>query len=321
MIMEYVEGHSLTQKELLESPKERRLQFYTELVDILAQLRTVEFPAAGSLFPHSNELLQPAIRGTLSIPLNQLQMYGHPSSSKSTTSTTELINEQYRILCETFMLPGEDLKRKPVEKELFALDFMKNHISSIADGHSDEPFVLTHTDLRYSNIMVDDQLHIQGIIDWEWACTVPKKLFLPPAWVIGSKDIFPEFLSVLGSNRDSSLGHSRLAVEWTLNDEVRLHAATILRAPSKLVEVFYIRIYHRLFKEEKATVLGVFFEDPENQLESDRRLRCSERYTQYLKDNGLYVEGEDEVAQKLEALQEKTRKLKEEVEKLKLLTA
>ncbi|CAH0022762.1 unnamed protein product [Clonostachys rhizophaga] len=258
MIMDCVEGGSLTDKKILESPQERRLQFYTELVDILAQLRTLEFPVGGSLMPHWSAWSKPAVSEVLSIPLNQFQTDGYPTSVKSTKSAVEFINEQYRILWETYLLPASDMSRKGLEKELFALDAIKKWLPKLDDNNTRRQFVLAHTDLRYSNIMVDDLLHIQGIIDWEWACTVPTQMFIPPAWIITSDVMFSEFRCALTSRRDSSAGRSLLMHQWTQDNEINLHITNILRQSSQLTSIFYRHIYPKLFTESRDVILSEY---------------------------------------------------------------
>ncbi|KAI1944149.1 hypothetical protein LOZ12_004268 [Ophidiomyces ophidiicola] len=45
------------------------------------------------------------------------------------------------------------------------------------------PFILMHKDLRPCNIIVDDNLNIISVLDWEWSHTVPTQLFVPPSWL------------------------------------------------------------------------------------------------------------------------------------------
>lgn len=45
------------------------------------------------------------------------------------------------------------------------------------------PFVLMHGDLGPYNILVDANLNILSILDWEWSRTVPIQLFVPPSWL------------------------------------------------------------------------------------------------------------------------------------------
>lgn len=47
------------------------------------------------------------------------------------------------------------------------------------------PFILMHGDLRPSNIIVDKDMTIVSIIDWEWSRIVPAQLFVPPTWLTG----------------------------------------------------------------------------------------------------------------------------------------
>ena len=47
-------------------------------------------------------------------------------------------------------------------------------------------FILTHGDLRPPNIIVDDDLNIIAIINWEWSSTVPRQFNIPPLWLAGT---------------------------------------------------------------------------------------------------------------------------------------
>jgi RIO-like serine/threonine protein kinase len=47
------------------------------------------------------------------------------------------------------------------------------------------PFILMHGDLRPTNIIVDKNLKILSIIDWEWSRIVPAQLFVPQTWLTG----------------------------------------------------------------------------------------------------------------------------------------
>lgn len=54
--------------------------------------------------------------------------------------------------------------------ELFALDHLEQLIPALTAPERDSDcFVLSHSDLRPANIIVDDDLNIISIIDWEWA--------------------------------------------------------------------------------------------------------------------------------------------------------
>ncbi|EFW18237.1 conserved hypothetical protein [Coccidioides posadasii str. Silveira] len=44
--------------------------------------------------------------------------------------------------------------------------------------HNHGPFVLMHGDLRSANILVDDDLNIVSVLDWEWSHTIPLQMFV-----------------------------------------------------------------------------------------------------------------------------------------------
>ncbi|KAI9807648.1 MAG: hypothetical protein M1825_005589 [Sarcosagium campestre] len=70
------------------------------------------------------------------------------------------------------------------EQQMAALTMMRALLHHFTlPGHRHGPFAFTLTDLHASNIFVDDDWHITGIIDLEWACSMPKELQLPPYWL------------------------------------------------------------------------------------------------------------------------------------------
>jgi hypothetical protein len=84
-------------------------------------------------------------------------------------------------------------------------------------GVNDQKFYLRHPDDAGFHIMVDDEFNITGIIDWEWAHTVPRAMaFSSPSWLwdvgaffdgsnkLGTREMaFAEVLGSLGCDPDS----------------------------------------------------------------------------------------------------------------------
>ncbi|GAB0137239.1 hypothetical protein EsDP_00005515 [Epichloe bromicola] len=69
---------------------------------------------------------------------------------------------------------------------LTSIQAFPNQLASSAAGlitHNDGPFPITHTDFFHSNIVVDSNYTIQGVIDWEGACTMPWELVEPPLFL------------------------------------------------------------------------------------------------------------------------------------------
>ncbi|KAI1126236.1 hypothetical protein F5Y10DRAFT_216389 [Nemania abortiva] len=47
------------------------------------------------------------------------------------------------------------------------------------------PFILQHTDFHASNILVDEDWNITGLIDLEWICALPTEMLSVPYWLTG----------------------------------------------------------------------------------------------------------------------------------------
>ncbi|KAG5757566.1 hypothetical protein H9Q72_014292 [Fusarium xylarioides] len=293
MILDHVEGQPLVDHQLLSSSEEHRRQFYSELIDIFTQLRRLEFSAAGSLMPGQPEgsCSKPTIVDAFSIPMNDLRIQGYSSSPSPSQSTAEFISQQRLLLWDTFRLPSPALRQKTAEMELFALHTIDK--TPLLVDRLREPFVLTHTDLRWSNIMVDHELHILAIIDWEWAGTIPASFFIPPSWITASEDYFAEFRSVLAEKYTAS-PHSQLLKEWICEYSITSRVAEIFRRPHHLVTIFYKFIYPQLFTEPYKKVVHEHFFCEQKQLELQKLLQSSGRYTKYLKENNLFPDDDEE---------------------------
>ncbi|PHH89187.1 hypothetical protein CDD83_6525 [Cordyceps sp. RAO-2017] len=310
LIIDCIPGRSFDIKTLLEGTDECRNHFYSDLIDIFVQLRKLEFPASGSLMPDPEGGPEPVVGNLLSTTTNELQLQGRRAPQLAVTSATQFAEQQYQLLSESYRTIVEELWRQTAEQELFALDSLAKQMPEVVDSSRDGgPFVLTHTDLRCANIIVDDDFHIRGIIDWEWASTVPRQFFTPPTWITGHdrealcgvwQDLYPDFRSVLETKSRASRDYDQLLGDWDFPQKLTLPVAHIFSHPSSLVLVFYKFIYPELFRESREKVVPEFFSNDENEalaLEAQRRIDRSERYTQYLKDNGLFVV--DEYSQKL----------------------
>lgn len=250
---------------------------------------------------------KPVIVDAISIPTNDLYIQGGrvvPSRPlPPPTSTTQFIDAGYRLLRDIYLMPKQDLSEAGARSEVFALHTMQQQQlrppqpREGRNGQS-EQFVLTHTDLRGPNIMVDDELRIQAVIDWEWAVTVPAAFFAPPSWLLASKAMLDEFYSTLASlplTHEPSV--ALLQRQWLLTDgddnHLEQHVARIFESPYSLADVFYKSVYPRLFDVPRMETLRIFFLQPRWQEEIKQRVENSERYTQYLKGNNLYEVDEE----------------------------
>ena len=96
------------------------------------------------------------------------------------------------------------------------------------------PFVLKHVDLHWQNILLDEECTVVGIIDWEWAHTVPIESFEPLPFnfaaimlplqarsVAGFERITPKFLQALEETTDPDKGESIISAILSIRDNRR----------------------------------------------------------------------------------------------------
>ena len=281
----------------------RREYFYSQLVDILAQLRQQEFPYAGSLMPDPDGGTTPLVGPLLSLQLNELQRENPGLSIQPAKfdSAIDYAFYQYRLLDESHRLQPYNLSREVAELEVFGLEDLKRRLSSLIEDRP--PFVLAHTDLRPTNIIVDENLQIQGIIDWEWASTVPRQFFLPPTWIAGYP---PDEVSEVEYRveyrwlrdvlrADTSEHCRRLASEWDrkLPRRIDLSLAVIFRHHSCFVNTYYRGVFPKFYTGSREDEINKFFkcdgEDGQFSRDVEQRLRDSERYTRHLERIGALL--------------------------------
>jgi hypothetical protein len=273
-----------------------------QLVDFFAQLRQLEFPYAGSLMPDPDGGTTPIVGPLLSIQLNELQLDKRDLSIQPAkfASTTDFALHQYHLLDQTYKLPAYKLSQQVAELEIFGLADLKQRLSHYIDNDHG-PYILTHTDLRPSNIIVDENLRIQGIIDWEWAGTVPRQFFLPPTWLAG---LPPDRVSGVeyrieyrwfrdALQQDLSGPRRQLASEWDrkLPRRIDLPLAVTLRHHSCFVNTYYRGVFPVFYKGSREHIVKQFFErdgkDGRFFLAVQQRLQDSERFTQYVEEKEL----------------------------------
>ncbi|KHN93712.1 phosphotransferase enzyme family protein [Metarhizium album ARSEF 1941] len=300
LILEYIPGRSLKIQDLIDSAEMRRKSFYAELIKVLSELRKLEFPIAGSLMPDPKGGPEPVVSNTLSMASNDLEVSSRSQVvSSNFTSTTHFVHHQFEILMETYRLPAVSLSRETAELETFALDSLGQHIHQfVGDRHNDSPYLLAHADLRCSNIIIDDELHIQAVIDWDWANVVPRKLFTLPPWITGHdldaiayvphRMIMTDFSDVLrAKQKDSSYCREALE-ELNIQENLALSSAQILRHPSCLIRVYYKFIFPKLFRDSRSAIISSYFQRNKTKAMSVRqRLYESMQYTKYLREKGV----------------------------------
>ncbi|KAK4142984.1 kinase-like domain-containing protein [Dichotomopilus funicola] len=116
------------------------------------------------------------------------------------------------------------------EEFLYHLHVFREHAHGWLDRSLDQgPFVLIHGDLEIFNLVLDDDMNVVSVLDWEWSRVVPVQLVYPPLWLntmhfktlcLGSQyyeyiQVFDEFLAILRTQEKEKFGNELLADEWT----------------------------------------------------------------------------------------------------------
>ncbi|OAQ67946.2 phosphotransferase [Pochonia chlamydosporia 170] len=312
IISDHVAAKLLSLQALQNATEQQRRHFFNELIDILVQLRLLEFPAGGSLMPSPGQHSEPIVNGLLTMAANELQRYqSEPRNPGPFHFTKDFMEYLYYILLETSRLPLEDLERAQAQEELFALLDLAKRIPTICNSQSSNgPFILSHLDVRCGNIIIDADFGIAGIIDWEFSGTIPLDYFTPPLWITGhaqnayinlyTDTVSNEFYTALSVKATTSRDCARLMQEWGSPRQLRFPIVQILRQPETLIRVFYSFIVRKFFTGDCEQLISEFLaRNGENRtLEEEIRHRVenSKNYSQYLREHGLQII--DEEAQK-----------------------
>ncbi|RMY57572.1 hypothetical protein D0863_12588 [Hortaea werneckii] len=138
---------------------------------------------------------------------------------------------------------------------------------SLRDG----PFVLTLPDLHQSNIFVDEEWNIVGVIDFEFAPVQPQQMIGVPHWLSGKsidelegsaldeyKELHDEFITVLEEEEaNRGQGHAfsdRLKEDWQTG---RLWYNAALRSSNAFPLVFENNLQPRFFPTFNPDVEGI----------------------------------------------------------------
>ncbi|KAF3066456.1 putative phosphotransferase enzyme family protein [Daldinia childiae] len=114
---------------------------------------------------------------------------------------------------------------------LYQLHLFRRHVKKWLDPSLDEgPFVLIHGDLQPYNLIVNEEMEVTSVLDWEWSRIVPRQFFKPPLWLSNHipptlafalvyKSLylksFDKFLAITRTLEQDMYGNELLSNEWT----------------------------------------------------------------------------------------------------------
>ncbi|KAH0598642.1 hypothetical protein MHUMG1_03945 [Metarhizium humberi] len=264
-----------------------RTTFFRQLVGYLAELWSLELPAIGSLMLCGNAS-QPIVGGLLTQYSNDACR-----DMPSFASSKAFVESQFDLISRYLLAPRHDHPEDEVRYDIFCLSSMKPYFSSVIKPEFDSgPFVLSHPDLRPSNIIVNEEMGIVGFIDWQFASVVPRQLCTPPSWVTGHTWTNYDKLFLSSFSVGLALGDKlpeQLNREWRDPSSTSLHVAHIIRRPADLNRVFQNYFAREQDARELEEAESKLFQDPRVASEAQQIAERNARYTEYLKSQGRYT--------------------------------
>jgi aminoglycoside phosphotransferase (APT) family kinase protein len=218
MFMTLVEGMSI--KKWLEEntlTKEKATEFYTELAEIMWEFYCTRFDKIGEL--EIDEDGNATVGGFYDSRTHSA--YGPFTSAHEFLTQRQQKLWEYRVLAErqqTAVVPEgfrhwNQLSREvkevftawlyrkaaPYAQEEYEAAYKDVQVEASSPNMAQKPdYILFHADLSINNILVNEDLKVLAVIDWDWTASLPKSSFDPLPFDMGyeTSDQFP------GSLRD-----------------------------------------------------------------------------------------------------------------------
>ncbi|EEP78052.1 predicted protein [Uncinocarpus reesii 1704] len=227
IIMEYID-HAMSMSEALNTPgfavedrpilnpridEEKLKMLYGQAADILLQLSTLSLPKIGSL-SQIDDFTWEVTRRPLSINMNELVRVGSLPRSKlpKPAATFGTASAYFSALADLHLdhlihqrndaVDSEtDCRRKYTARTLFSQLIAEGRLTTTPTNNG--PFKLWCDDLRPSNILVNENMQILGVVDWEFTYAAPVEFsHAPPCRNIGRR--------ALREQEDVALGRGTL---------------------------------------------------------------------------------------------------------------
>ncbi|RDL40360.1 Uncharacterized protein BP5553_00339 [Venustampulla echinocandica] len=177
VILDYIEGRTLFDVRFKTLLDDQRRHLYEQLASIYIHLRRLEFSSIGILSRGSDGF--DVRKKPMSISINEQELEGLQSSRIQAeygsckgvlTSASDYVSMLLRIAWNAF-----EKGRKS-----FSQFAEKKWLNPKLDSG---PFVLVHGDLNPYNLIVNENMDIVALLDWEWSRVVPLQFFMPPTWL------------------------------------------------------------------------------------------------------------------------------------------
>lgn len=215
-------------------------KLYRSLARIYIQLRRLVFPSIGRL-QHDPAGLKVS-KMVMSMDINMQAMEGldpyviQDSSYDDRNTLTSACAYPY-ILLDLADSAFAKSRSSRTEDEylgadmLYQLYIFRKYVEAWLNPSLDKGlFVLVWGDLGLYNLLVNEEMEITFVLDWEWSHAVPQQFFLPPLWLTRHRPpelafpwiydrylkSFDRFLSIMGPLEREMYGNELLSDEWEI---------------------------------------------------------------------------------------------------------
>ncbi|KAG6041284.1 hypothetical protein E4U41_005112 [Claviceps citrina] len=287
LILDHIPGTTVAIDKLVRSDQKIRFKFYGQLASYLAELWSLELPAIGSLMP-SDDASRPVVGPLVSRCANVVRQH-----VPSFVSAKAFVEAHLDLISNYLLQPEADWPEDKVRHDMFCISSIKDYFSGvITPEFENEPFVLSHPDLGPRNIIVNDEMDIVGLIDWQFASTVPRPLCTPPSWVSGHSwtqiDRVMQLQFIVGQTLSDGVP-PKLSLIWCKPSTMSFHVAHLIRCPADVGQVFARYFSEGKDAKELLEAEAKLFQNPELALEARRLGQRNAKYTEYLKSQGRYT--------------------------------
>ncbi|POR35265.1 Uncharacterized protein TPAR_04531 [Tolypocladium paradoxum] len=170
LLMEELPGRPWTGEGVSGHPatKDEKAKIWTALADMLAELAKHPFPKAGSLCLQSSSIKVSAMASDRFVVLTPEGPF-----DTSLAYYTAWAEQYLKLIAD-----GQLYTEYPVDAYL-VYRFLKDNVAQLvpreAEAQAPEEFFLKHVDDKGDHLLVDENLNITGVIDWQMARVVPRR--------------------------------------------------------------------------------------------------------------------------------------------------
>ncbi|KAI1124703.1 phosphotransferase enzyme family protein [Nemania abortiva] len=238
LILEYVEGRKLSYQDVFNLTDAHRDNLYRSLAPIYIQLRRLEFPSVGCLRCHEDGPMVSKMNTSIDINMQELDGFGPSAIQTSYYGSSGVLASAGAYTSMLLQLADNAFAKNPSSvanneeegaESLYYLNTFRQFAEQWVDPRFERgPFVLVHGDLEPFNLLVDDELKIVCVLDWEWSRIVPLQFFKPPLWFANPDTSnlayrfmydsylskFDTFLSIVRTQEKERYGNENLSNEW-----------------------------------------------------------------------------------------------------------